>query len=144
MWLEHYGTHRFVLSPPGHGLDCHRTWEAILLGAIPIVVDCAYLRAGSHLVPIIPPATVHKTIKNGYNNNNNNNENVINNGLFRQGLYDNLPVLVLSDWSEVCNTSLLEEEGKRLRKRFDEVPQRLSLKRWIEKEERALMAEEEG
>jgi hypothetical protein len=28
---------RFVLSPPGNGYDCHRTWEAIYLGAIPIV-----------------------------------------------------------------------------------------------------------
>ncbi len=28
----------FVISPPGNGLDCHRTWEAIYLGAIPIVL----------------------------------------------------------------------------------------------------------
>ncbi len=28
---------KFVLSPAGNGLDCHRTWEAIYLGAIPIV-----------------------------------------------------------------------------------------------------------
>ena len=28
---------RFVLSPPGNGFDCHRTWEAIYLGCIPIV-----------------------------------------------------------------------------------------------------------
>lgn len=28
----------FVLSPPGNGVDCHRTWEAIYLGAIPIVL----------------------------------------------------------------------------------------------------------
>ena len=27
----------FVLSPPGNGADCHRTWEAIYLGAVPIV-----------------------------------------------------------------------------------------------------------
>jgi len=27
----------FVLSPPGNGLDCHRTWEAIYLGAVPII-----------------------------------------------------------------------------------------------------------
>lgn len=27
----------FVLSPAGNGLDCHRTWEALALGAIPIV-----------------------------------------------------------------------------------------------------------
>lgn len=28
---------KFVLSPPGNGFDCHRTWEAMYLGAIPIV-----------------------------------------------------------------------------------------------------------
>ena len=27
----------FVVSPEGAGMDCHRTWEAILLGCIPIV-----------------------------------------------------------------------------------------------------------
>jgi hypothetical protein len=27
----------FVLSPFGNGMDCHRTWEALCLGAIPIV-----------------------------------------------------------------------------------------------------------
>jgi hypothetical protein len=29
--------HAFVLSPHGNGLDCHRTWEALALGCIPIV-----------------------------------------------------------------------------------------------------------
>ena len=28
---------KFVISPPGNGIDCHRTWEALYLGAIPIV-----------------------------------------------------------------------------------------------------------
>jgi len=27
----------FVASPHGNGLDCHRTWEALILGCIPIV-----------------------------------------------------------------------------------------------------------
>ena len=27
----------FVISPEGAGVDCHRTWEAILLGCIPVV-----------------------------------------------------------------------------------------------------------
>ena len=27
----------YVLSPPGNGIDCHRTWEALFLGAIPVV-----------------------------------------------------------------------------------------------------------
>jgi hypothetical protein len=28
----------FVLSPYGNGMDCHRTWESICLGSIPIVL----------------------------------------------------------------------------------------------------------
>lgn len=28
---------KFVLSPRGNGLDCHRTWESLLMGTIPIV-----------------------------------------------------------------------------------------------------------
>ena len=31
-------TTMFVISPPGNGLDCHRTWEAIYLGCIPVVL----------------------------------------------------------------------------------------------------------
>jgi hypothetical protein len=30
-------TYKYVLSPHGNGLDCHRTWEALALGCIPIV-----------------------------------------------------------------------------------------------------------
>ena len=30
---------KFVLSPPGRGIDCHRTWEAIYLGAVPVILD---------------------------------------------------------------------------------------------------------
>ena len=28
---------KFVISPPGNGVDCHRIWESIYLGTIPIV-----------------------------------------------------------------------------------------------------------
>lgn len=31
-------TYSFVASPPGNGLDCHRTWEAMYLGCVPIVL----------------------------------------------------------------------------------------------------------
>jgi hypothetical protein len=27
----------FVLSPPGNGIDCHRTWESVYFGAIPVI-----------------------------------------------------------------------------------------------------------
>lgn len=36
----------FVLSPPGNGLDCYRAWEALLFGAIPVMlstsIDCLF------------------------------------------------------------------------------------------------------
>jgi len=36
-YLEDLASSKFVLSPPGTGLDCYRTWEAILVGCIPII-----------------------------------------------------------------------------------------------------------
>ncbi len=33
----------FVASPPGNGLDCHRTWEAFYLGTIPIVKRAPFI-----------------------------------------------------------------------------------------------------
>lgn len=42
-WKDHRGyliemaQSKFVLSPRGNGIDCHRTWEALLMGSIPIV-----------------------------------------------------------------------------------------------------------
>lgn len=32
------GMHRFALAPAGNGRDCHRLWEALLVGTIPIVL----------------------------------------------------------------------------------------------------------
>jgi len=55
----------FVLSPRGMGMDCHRTWEALCLGCIPIVT-------------------------------------------YRYSLFEDLPVLVVSDWSEITQ-ELLEK-----------------------------------
>ena len=34
--MKKYSEHRFVLSPIGNGLDCHRTWEIFLVGSIVI------------------------------------------------------------------------------------------------------------
>ncbi len=36
-YLVETASSKFVLSPRGNGLDCHRTWEALYMGAIPIV-----------------------------------------------------------------------------------------------------------
>jgi len=34
---KHMTEYAFILSPFGNGMDCHRTWEALLCGCIPIV-----------------------------------------------------------------------------------------------------------
>lgn len=36
-YLQDVANSKFVFSPQGNGFDCHRTWEALYLGAIPIV-----------------------------------------------------------------------------------------------------------
>lgn len=83
-------TYAFVLSPFGNGMDCHRTWEALCLGCIPII------KAPN----------------------------------FRK-MFENLPVLIVENWSEVNNELLL--------KTIDEFKQRifnyekLTLKYWINK-----------
>ena len=56
----------FVVSPFGNGYDCHRTWEALILGCIPIV----------------------KT--SGLDN-----------------LYDELPVLIVQDWTDITEKLLM-------------------------------------
>lgn len=38
MWTE-MAHHAFIISPPGGGVDCHRTWEALALGCAVIVKD---------------------------------------------------------------------------------------------------------
>lgn len=42
-YLRDIASHRFVVSPPGLGVDCVRTWEALLLGSIPIVERCPHM-----------------------------------------------------------------------------------------------------
>jgi hypothetical protein len=38
-----YRESKFVLSPPGNGYDCHRHFEAIILGAIPIFIRTPFM-----------------------------------------------------------------------------------------------------
>lgn len=37
---EEQSKYAFIISPHGNGLDCHRTYEALVLGCIPIVKKC--------------------------------------------------------------------------------------------------------
>ena len=80
----------FVLSPLGHGMDCHRTWEALILGCIVIVKTS----------PL-------------------------------DSLYENLPVLIVNDWSEITENLLKETIEKFKETVFDY--NRITLKYWINK-----------
>ena len=44
-YLQDLSESLFVVSPPGNGMDCYRTWEALLMGCYPIVKS-------SHLNPL--------------------------------------------------------------------------------------------
>lgn len=70
--LEKYASHKFVLSPRGNGLDCHRTWEVFLLGSIIITestsLDQMYI---DNNLPVI--------IVNDYNELNNIDSKELNN-----------------------------------------------------------------
>jgi hypothetical protein len=82
--------HAFIISPHGNGLDCHRTWEALILGCIPIV----------------------KTSK-------------------LDSLFDELPVLIVNDWSDITLELLNETIIK-----FKEINfnyHKLTLEYWINK-----------
>jgi hypothetical protein len=37
-YLERLASSWFCVSPAGHGVDCHRTWEALYVGTIPVVL----------------------------------------------------------------------------------------------------------
>lgn len=39
LYRSYLRRYMFVASPDGNGLDCHRTWEAMYLGCVPIVED---------------------------------------------------------------------------------------------------------
>jgi hypothetical protein len=36
-YLTKFKSYKYVISPPGNSIDCHRVWEAIYLGVIPII-----------------------------------------------------------------------------------------------------------
>ena len=43
---------KFVLSPPGHGVDCHRTYESMFFGAIPIVAYNKRMKGIFDIAPV--------------------------------------------------------------------------------------------
>jgi len=38
-YMNELATYKFCVSPPGRGIDTHRTWEALMIGTIPIILS---------------------------------------------------------------------------------------------------------
>jgi len=43
-FYDQVNSHPYVLSPPGAGPDCHRHWESLVLGSIPIVIQSPFTK----------------------------------------------------------------------------------------------------
>ena len=39
VYIRNLQSHKFCISPPGRGIDAHRTWEALMVGTIPICLS---------------------------------------------------------------------------------------------------------
>jgi len=88
-WLNQ-SQYAFVISPHGNGMDCHRTWEALILGCIPIVKKSQ--------IDI---------------------------------LYEDLPVLILNEWSDLTQDLLNITIEKFKNKTFN--MEKLKLNYWTDK-----------
>lgn len=74
-YIELLKSYKFSISPPGNGMNCHRTWESVMVGTIPICIS----------TPI-------------------------------DSLYDDLPVLIVKNYSEI-NDDFLNSKYEEMRRK---------------------------
>lgn len=51
-YIKDMKAHKFVLCPEGNGFDTHRAWEALYMGAIPIVKKRVFTEMFSRIMPM--------------------------------------------------------------------------------------------
>ncbi|MDR3646466.1 MAG: hypothetical protein P4L22_02915 [Candidatus Babeliales bacterium] len=90
IFLDQLSESKFVLSPHGHGIDCYRTWEILLMGSIPVVKTSIL-----------------------------------------DELYEDLPVLIVKEWSEVTEKFLEEKYIEICSKKYNY--EKLYMPYWINK-----------
>ena len=56
---SHLSKHKFCISPRGRGVDCHRHWECLYLGVIPIIEKSPEMKDFADL-PILYVDNYHK------------------------------------------------------------------------------------
>jgi hypothetical protein len=52
-YIENLAKYKFVISPEGNGIDCHRHYEALIAGCIPIIEDNPLIREKYKGLPIL-------------------------------------------------------------------------------------------
>lgn len=52
-FLSEVRSHYFTMSPPGNGSDCHRTWEALYVGSVPLCENNYHNREFAKILPIL-------------------------------------------------------------------------------------------
>lgn len=62
IYIKNIRTSAYTLSPEGAGIDCHRTWEALYLGSIPVI---DYSKAMAPFFHLFPMMTTTDFIKRG-------------------------------------------------------------------------------
>lgn len=62
LYFRRLGDSNFVVSPEGNGIDCHRHYEALMMGAVPIVEDSALVREKYKGCPMIFTQDQYKSL----------------------------------------------------------------------------------
>jgi hypothetical protein len=52
-YFDELPSYKFVISPEGNGIDCHRHYEALMAGCIPIMEDNPLIREKYKGLPIL-------------------------------------------------------------------------------------------
>lgn len=91
----------FVISPEGAGADCHRTWEALVLGCIPIVKKSIFTRIFEDLPVII--------VEDWYEVNTESLLNSLNNLIIKKFNYQKL---FTSYWVKLINNKPITSLSK--------------------------------
>ena len=53
IYFDTLGEYKFIISPEGNGIDCHRHYVAIISGCIPIIEENAFMRHKYRDLPIL-------------------------------------------------------------------------------------------
>lgn len=80
-YLTQIKRHKYTLCPRGHGLDCHRTWEVLMMGRVPILIREGQMERLYKGLPVL--------FIDGWENLNNIDLNIMFDTLTGSGVDDN-------------------------------------------------------